>query len=553
MIEAYQFFKKYYKKKVRIYSYIIFSLTAKMCMLLIPYLTKVLIDQIQFTDLEQFKNISVLLVLTMIIFCIFLSAKYYLQNYIEIDILNQLKKDMLIKIFHIKSEKINALTIGEFIQKIFSDTEVVKPLIISTYIEFIINIIYVVCIIGIMFFMNPTITIILLLLIPIFITFYKIYVPKIEQISGQVIKEDENLKSLAEETVTGSLDIKVNSAYQFMEYKITDQLNHYFKLLLNKTKNIMKYDYILITGIMNLATLLIYCFGGYLVFRSIISIGTLISFTLYFSRVWDPVEYFMEFSKEIKVQLLSLERIQNFLQLEEEKEVPKIILPEYQRLKIENLSFSYEERIILNNLNLEIKVGDIIGIKGGNGAGKSTLANIITKLLDTYEGNIYYNEIDYKEIDAKSIRKKIIYIPAKTFLFKGSILENITLMANTSKESETKFYEKSGVQSLVGILKSNKRELATVINNQVNNLSSGEQKIIQILRGLFLDGDVYILDEPVNYVDKRYKQILIDFIKNHLTSKSVIIISHDEDVFSCCNKVYKLDKDLTLINNIQNL
>lgn len=126
-------------------------------------------------------------------------------------------------------------------------------------------------------------------------------------------------------------------------------------------------------------------------------------------------------------------------------------------------------------------------------------------------------------------------------------------MANTSKESETKFYEKSGVQSLVGILKSNKRELATVINNQVNNLSSGEQKIIQILRGLFLDGDVYILDEPVNYVDKRYKQILIDFIKNHLTSKSVIIISHDEDVFSCCNKVYKLDKDLTLINNIQNL
>ncbi|MCI7083748.1 MAG: ABC transporter ATP-binding protein/permease [Tenericutes bacterium] len=546
MIEAYKFIRIYYKDKIRVYIYIICSLLAKICMLIIPYLTKVLIDQIQFGNLEKFKNIVFLLILTMIVFSIFLSSKYYYQNYIEIDILNQLKRDILIKTFNMKNEEIKYLTIGELIQKVFTDTEVIKPLIISTYIEYIINIIYVISIIIIIFFMNKIITVILLILIPIFIIFYKIYVPRIKDISSKVIKEDENLKSLTEEFLSGNIDIKVNSAYKFIEYKLKDKLNVYFKFVLKKTKYIMKYNYILVTGIMNLATLLIYCFGGYLVFKNKISIGTLVSFTLYFSKLWDPVEYFMEFSKELKVQILSLERIKSFLQREEEKEILKEILPKYKKLKIENLSFSYDKRIILDKLNLEINVGDIIGIKGGNGVGKSTLANIITKLIDNYEGSIIYNDINYKNIDPRSIRKKIIYIPAKPFLFRGSIFENITLM-DSNENSKLKFKERKDMQQLIEILISNKRDLNMKINNQINNLSSGEQKIIQILRGIFLDGDVYIFDEPVNYVDKKYKQILINFIKNNLNSKSVIIISHDEDIFECCKKVYKLDKNLTIV------
>ncbi len=242
MIEAYKFIRIYYKDKIRVYIYIICSLLAKICMLIIPYLTKVLIDQIQFGNLEKFKNIVFLLILTMIVFSIFLSSKYYYQNYIEIDILNQLKRDILIKTFNMKNEEIKYLTIGELIQKVFTDTEVIKPLIISTYIEYIINIIYVISIIIIIFFMNKIITVILLILIPIFIIFYKIYVPRIKDISSKVIKEDENLKSLTEEFLSGNIDIKVNSAYKFIEYKLKDKLNVYFKFVLKKTKYIMSFS-----------------------------------------------------------------------------------------------------------------------------------------------------------------------------------------------------------------------------------------------------------------------------------------------------------------------
>lgn len=540
MIKAYKFFKKYYKYDFRFYLYIFCSFGAKITMLVIPYLTKELIDQIQFKNLNRFKCISFYLILVMIFFGIFLSLKYYFQNYVELSILNELKEDMIKRIFNIKNEKLKSMSIGEVIQKIFIDTETARPLIISTYIECFLNIVYTCVIIIIMFSMNINITLLLLALIPIFIFFYKIYAPKIEKTNKKIISEDENIKSLAEENLTGNLDIKVNNAYSFVNDRIKDKLKSYFEFGLNKTKYIMQYDYILVTGIMNFATLLIYCFGGYLVFKSIISIGTLVSFTLYFSRLWDPVEYFMELSKEVKVQMVSLNRIKAFFRIEFENSGNDEILPEFEKLKFNNVTFSYDDRVIFKNLNLEITSGETIAIKGGNGTGKSTLASIITKLLTEYDGEIYYNDLNYKVIDYNSIRKKIIFIPSKTFLFNGSIFENITLKANSSNIELDNFTKNWHVEQLVNILKNNKRSLKTIVNNKSNNLSGGEQKIIQLLRGIFLNGDVYILDEPLNYIDKTYKKILLDFIRFNLASKTVIIISHDEDIFKCCNKIYTI-------------
>ncbi|MGL6186311.1 MAG: ABC transporter transmembrane domain-containing protein [Clostridium chrysemydis] len=541
MKEAYKFFKKYYNNDFKIYLYIVFSFAAKICMLAIPYLMKVLIDQIQLANIEKFKNTSLLLILIMILFSIFLASKYYLQNYVEVKILNDLKKQMLGKISKVRIEMLKEISLGEFMQKVFNDTEVVKPLIVSVFVECILNIFYALGILIIMLSMNITLTLILTILIPIFIWFYKVYIPRIEKLNTEIIDYEENIKSLSEEVLNGSLDIKVNNANEFIEYKIHGKFSVYFKLILNKTKCLMQYDYILVTGIMNLATLLIYCLGGYLVFKSIISMGTLVSFTLYFSRLWDPVEYFMELSKEIKIQLISLNRIKEYLDIEEEEILNRNELPDFESLNIQKICFKYGERNIFENLSLTINSGEVIGIKGGNGTGKSTFANIIVKLVSGYTGEVYYNKINYRSIDAKEIRRKIIFIPSKTFLFNGSISENITLENSGDENKVNSLVKKWGIKSLIDVLYSNERSLETIINNQSNNLSGGEQKIIQILRGIFSNGDVYILDEPLNYVDKKHKKILLEFIKDNLKSKTVIIISHDEEVFQYCDKVYNLE------------
>ena len=546
MREVYQFFKGYHQSKGRLILYITVSLLVKGLLLLIPYLTKQLIDDIQYQQLGGFKSTTLLLIGAMILFSCVLSLKYYLQQLIEIRVLNQMKQNMLVKLFNGKNDQFISTTTGEIIQKIFNDTETIRTLIVSAWVDVLIDGGYVVALIFIMFRMNVILTLLLLVLIPIFLFLYKIYAPRIEKTSHALIQEDEQLKSMAEELMAGRLDIKVNRAQSFMEHRIHHGLNQYFKQSLQKTKNVMQYDYFYVTGVMNLATLLIYCFGGYLVFNHQISMGTLISFNLYFSKVWSPIETFMELTKEMKVWNVSFERVKNFLLLEEEPDSSSTQLPTYTDLVINDLTFSYEHRTLFNHLNLELKKGEKVGIKGGNGAGKSTLASFLIKLRDGYDGNLHYSGVDYTALDARTIREHVIYLPPKLFLFRGTVLENIALTTDPSSEKLDAFFALEEVQSLLNVLKDNQRDLNTTVQPETPLLSSGEQKIIQLLRGMYLDGEVYILDEPLNYVDGKYKQLIIECIRTYLKDKSVIIISHDEEIFACCDRVYRLDKQLIL-------
>lgn len=131
MREVYQFFKGYHQSKGRLILYITVSLLVKGLLLLIPYLTKQLIDDIQYQQLGGFKSTTLLLIGAMILFSCVLSLKYYLQQLIEIRVLNQMKQNMLVKLFNGKNDQFISTTTGEIIQKILNDTETIRPLIVS--------------------------------------------------------------------------------------------------------------------------------------------------------------------------------------------------------------------------------------------------------------------------------------------------------------------------------------------------------------------------------------------------------------------------------------
>lgn len=538
MFTSIGFFRKYYPGKVWIFFYLLSSIMTKATTLAMPYLIQRIIDSVQMKNATRFQESVCLSVVAMLAFMLFLSSAFYLRSYIETETLIHLKKQMMSKILRLKKSSLQSITLGEMLQKVFQDTEAVRPLIITAYTDFIMDMFYLGAIVGIMFRMNRMLTVLLIAIIPFFVLCYKKSVPKIEKTSRKIIENEEKCKNLLEETVWGNIDIKVNSAYDFMERKLNENFSGYLKESLNKIRQVMIYDYVSVTGIMNAATVLIYSFGGYLVLKGQISVGVLVSFSLYFSRVWTPVENFAKFAKELKVQKISLNRIKTYLQMEEE-DAEEESLPPFENLTLKGVRFSYQDREILKNVDFEIKTGQMIGIQGGNGAGKSTFAQLLLQLESGYEGEIYYNDRNYCEIHSRSLREKIIYIPPEVCLFGGNVMENITL----SDESEPNgFLKNSAVQRLLSLLEMNNCSLLTKIESKQKNLSSGEQKIIQILRGLCMEGHVYILDEPLNFVDKKYKEELLELINLYLKGKTVIIISHDEAAFAYCDVVYKLEK-----------
>lgn len=537
MNKTHHFFGQYYKDNtLKISTYIFSSIVSKICLLVIPYLTKLLVDSVQNNSLEELKKYIMILILLMIIFQVFLALKYYLGEYIDTNISSKLKSELINKTMSLPLKEVKSISNGELIQRVFNDTEVIKPLIISTKVDIVLNVFYSISICFVMFKLNVATTLILLLLFPIFLLICKYYMPKIEKVNKEVIEEDENLKTLSEETLSGNFDIRVNNASHYINNKIDNNIKKYIQASIRNIKYNMKYDYIFTTGIMNFSSILIYGLGGYLVIKKYLSIGGLLAFTLYFSKLWDPVEYFMALPKDLKVYKISLERIQEFLNLQEEEEGKITSLPNLREIKIENLNFYYDDKTILEDINIVISKGDKIGIKGGNGTGKSTLASILAKLNLANIGEIYFNDINFKDINSNKLREKVVYIPANGYIFNDTIKNNITL----NKDNGTKLENFKLNNKLFELISKNNINLQENISNQDNKLSSGEKRIIQILRGVFLNGEVYIFDEPLNFIDHKYKELLIEFIANNLKDKTVIIISHDDSIFRCCNRMYSL-------------
>lgn len=546
MRESLRFFKKYYKNKtLKICLYILFSMLHKASILFIPIFTQKLIDSATSSkNINKLNENGLNFFIIIILFIIFLSLKTYLQNNIEISVVNDIKLSILKKINTMSYTKLINKDIGYFLQRINIDVEKIRNLIVEIYTMLVINIIYICAILVMMIKLNLTMSLILISLVPIFILISKIFLPKIGSLNKKVLEQGEIINSYFEDNINGNYVLRVNNSLDYMKLKIEKALNYLLKLQLRNISYEIVYDFVLVTGIMNIATFLTYWVGGQLVYHNKFSIGTLVAFTLYFSRLWSPIEFFMDFPKRIKISKISLSRINDFLETKEYSCKNSIKLGKFESISIQNVCFSYQNKNILNKINLDVNNGDKIAIIGGNGSGKSTIANILVKLIKPDSGNIYYNTINYNDIAFENIIKKITLIPSDSYLFKMSIGENIAFEEN--KILDNKLLRQKEIQDLFN---NNKIGIDTLVDNKGQNLSGGEKKLIQIARGLNNDSEIYIIDEPLNYVDKIYKKTIINFIKNNYSEKTLIIISHDSSILEVCNKIYNIkDGKLTQKN-----
>jgi len=151
------------------------------------------------------------------------------------------------------------------------------------------------------------------------------------------------------------------------------------------------------------------------------------------------------------------------------------------------------------------------------------------RIITPSSGNIFINGIDYKTFTKESLRNKIILVPQEPYIFSGTLEENVTLFRSGTKK-------RFGTIDVETILKDKHRDIPT--KNLGSKLSGGEKKLIQLLRGINRNGDVYILDEPLAFVDKDYADLVLQLIKSEFDDKTLIIISHLTNLNDFCDRTY---------------
>lgn len=533
---------RYYNKsnKLKITFLLIITLVLKLLSLLIPVITEKIINVITYShNLEVLIRYIIVFIAIIITFIICLCTRYYIQGRLENKVKLDIKKNMVNKMNRIKSNILNKNSSGYYIKRINDDLNNVESLYINDFLTLGTNIIYGAGILYLMIKSNIVLSLLLLVILPIFYLGTKIFVPKIANVSKKIIEEEEKLNTITEDNYAGNIDIRVFNRGEFRDNISNKVIQNIKKLNLKYINLDILYDFIFTTGVMNASTAIIYCLGGYFAYKNIITVGAIVSFGLYYSKLWDVINSFMDFLKSYKIKLISLNRIIEYLSLEEEN-IGEQYIDNINSIEVKNLNFISNDKIILKDIYFNLLKNEKVGIEGDNGSGKSTFAKLLVHLLDANSGEILFNGININYINTISLRNKIVYIPAEPYIFSGDIYSNIVCNNVEIKK----------IQDYINEFTLN-RDIMDIKGNMIEeSLSSGERKIFQIVNGLLIDADVYILDEPLNFIDEANRVKMIEFLFKECSNKMLIIISHDKEILKMCDKIFNLENGCLIRKNI---
>lgn len=212
-------------------------------------------------------------------------------------------------------------------------------------------------------------------------------------------------------------------------------------------------------------------------------------------------------------------------------------LKNFKNFKVKDLKFKYEDKIIFNNLNLELVRGDILLITGPSGSGKTTLIDLILGLLKPEKGNFILNSEEIQS-GSSSLNDLVYYLPQKNFIFADSLEKNITL--NNTAVDYIKFNDVIKLAGLSNFYKNYTKNNKKNIGESGSLISGGEGQRIAFARALYADKQILILDEFTNALDKEKEKEILRSIQTISQNKTIIIISHDTSLKSIATKFYKI-------------
>ena len=287
------------------------------------------------------------------------------------------------------------------------------------------------------------------------------------------------------------------------------------------------------------------CLTMYAYYNKQILLGQALFIALLSSELFLPLRRLGSFFHIAMNGITASEKIFKFLDLKEENN-KLIYLKDNEQIDIEikNMYFSYykeKEKEILKNINIQMKNNEFVALVGESGCGKSTIAKILSGILKDYKGNITIQNKELNSIDENSLSKNIVIISNDSYIFKGTIKDNLLMARQNATEEEMLNIIKK--VELNEFLKNNGLGLDSPIEEDGNNLSGGQRQKLALARGLLIDAPFYIFDEATSNIDKESEEDILNIIKSLAGKKSILFISHRLKNVIDCDKIYLINKN----------
>ena len=454
-----------------------------------------------------------------------------LAGNISQNIIKKMRDDIYTKINNISIKDFDKRTHGNILQLEIRDMENVASGIFAVFKSLVQGIFTIIITIIMMFMVNWILAIGVILLSPLSAFMARFIASKNHNYFKKSAKLQAEINSISLETIKNmevvqSLNYELKALKKFEivneEYRKEAKKAQFAASWVNPCTRLVNNTIYVIIGIIGII-MLAYDQKLAIVF-AVMSIGRLSSFLSYINQYGKPFNEVSSVISEYETAKFSLKRVNEFLNLENDIDNGEKEISNIENIEFKNMYFSYNEnQKLIEDFSLKIQKGQKVAIVGPTGAGKTTIINLIMRFYDPIKGEIRVNDINNLDIKKNSLRKHIGMVLQDTWIFDGTIYENIAYTkVDASKEEVIEAAKKAHADTFINLLPDG---YETKVNAK-EGLSEGQKQMIAIARVMLLNPEVVILDEATSNIDTRSEKLISNSFDEMMKEKTSIVIAH---------------------------
>ena len=478
------------------------------------------------------------------------------SNYVTETIKRDIKIDVYTHLQHLPMSYFKQNKLGDIMARLSGDSATLGRIgfiIFDMFKEFL----TVIALTFRMFQVDFILALISLIVLPLIINTVKKYTKKIRK-SGRIRQDTSGaVTAFIQETLSGVFVIKAfnNSDDMIERYKeiSMDEFQKSYKSTKIKAKVSPINE--VITTIM---VLLVASYGGYqILVAKTMSAGDLISFVTALGLMSQPLKRLVNKNNDLQEALPSADRVIEILDVPVEQDHygdEKELNGKIETMSFNNVSFHYDDspELILKNINLDVKAGEVVAFVGKSGSGKTTLVNLIPRFFEVSEGNIEVNGINIKNLSLKKYRDYIGVVPQESFLFSGTVYDNIAFgKAGVTEEDIVKAAKMANAYDFIMELPN---QFKTEVGERGTMLSGGQKQRIAIARALIQNPEIMILDEATSALDTESERLVQDALDKLMVNRTTFVIAHRLSTIINADKIVVMENgEIKEVGNHQEL
>jgi len=461
----------------------------------------------------------------------------YLMNYVGQNIVRQLRDGLYERIQDLPISFFQREKTGVLMSRVTNDVNVIKNMVSSVVTGSLRDIFTIIGLVSVIFYLDWEMALFAIIILPVAFLPIVVLGRKVRKVTTGSQMAMADLTSSLHETFIGNKIVKAFGMEEYEKKRFSGKNRKLFKLEMKKVRfQALSSPIMEIIG--GIGAGIVIWYGGSKVIAGTITAGTFFSFMTAVLMFYAPVKKLSRLNITIQQGLAGADRVFDILEIKsdiQESANPVALRRGHHRVTLRDVYFKYDDIMVLKNINIDVRAGEIIALVGMSGGGKTSLVNLIPRFFDASEGAIFVDDVDIRDISIASLRGQIAIVTQEPILFNDTVRNNIAYGNHNASDEDIENAARAAYA--YEFIKNFPDGFDTSIGELGGRLSGGEKQRICIARALLKDAPILILDEATSSLDTESETLVQKALENLMEGRTTFVIAHRLSTVSYAHRI----------------